>query len=120
MGIGVGKCKIGNLYLENVIYAPGMEVSVISTRQLTRSGYSLLHRDDLGLVLDQNGDTLLTTKYEDNEGLYIVPGNTHNASKTRAAITNARKSNKSTAEFIKWHRRLGHINPARMRAMANR
>ena len=128
-GTGVGECWIGGLHLKQVGYAAKLEVSVISIRQLTKLGHTVLHRKDSGFILDGKTDeVLLETTYDETEGLYVVPGSkirrqtSGHQPTTRATITKSSPNNISERQntWTKWHRRLGHINSARMRGMANR
>lgn len=122
-GVGIGNIKLGRLDLKQVVHAPDMEISVLSIRKLTGEGLSVLHREDVGLVMDKDAEILLTTRYDDTEGLYIVPNQqVKNSANNTTRITVSRRSrtsDRSLEEYNLWHRRLGHINPARMRAMAN-
>jgi hypothetical protein len=120
-GLGTGTVRLGKLELKDVIFAPAMEVNLISTRALTAKGYMLLHKGVKGFVLDNEWETLLETTYDIEEGLYVVPNSVVRGTMAKATISadTTSSTSKKTEEFVKWHRRLGHINPARMRVMAN-
>ena len=131
-GIGIGKVVLGGkLVLTNMLYAPEMEVSVMSIRALTRQGFMVIHHGDEGLVIDgKEQQVLLRSKYDEAEGLFMVSHTlTHSDNINKHSINaytsrsnfkhTSENTSKSVSEFIKWHRRLGHINPARMRLMAN-
>ena len=92
-GIGTGSVMLGKLELQNVIYAPDMEVSVISTIALTRRGFIFIHQGAEGRIIDKNQEVLLKTKYNDDEGLFVVPyadtrGNGCQGVHSKAAIHN--------------------------------
>jgi hypothetical protein len=53
-GISTGSVTLGKLELQKFIYAPEMEVSVISTIALTRHGFAFIHQGDEGRIIDKN------------------------------------------------------------------
>lgn len=123
-GIGFGACTLGGVYLKRVLYAPEMELSLLSTIQLAKEGYVIVHRDNVGLIIDpKTQKTLLQTHYNEAEGLYIINSSQLRANeRLRATVvrTSQEDNELRVTEYLRWHKRLGHVSHSRMREMANK
>jgi hypothetical protein len=73
-GIGTGSVMLGKLELQKVIYAPDMEVSVISTIALTRRGFTFVHQSDEGRIIDKNQEVLLKTAVIPSAPIFLARG----------------------------------------------
>lgn len=123
--LGTGKVEIEVLvnnrwikrYLENVRYAPKSSVNLFSIGQLTNKGYTAQFKGKHCIVVDSSNEIVATgMKHDDGLVRMIFRMPENRQLESCFAVTEHISSN----SLQQWHRRLGHINIAQIKAMVKK
>lgn len=98
--------KRDDLDIQDVLYVPDLSANLLSVRQLTRHGYTVVF-DGKGCKIFDRKQNLLATGSIKNE-MYCL-----DCSVNTALLTQVQ------ADFYLWHRRLGHMNIGNMKILRN-
>lgn len=101
--------------IENVRYAPKATVNLFSLGTLTSKGFNVLLTEKQCIVSDDKTKQLIATGMKDENNLIRMCFRTKSQGEIDSCL--AVKEGGTSGSLQQWHRRLGHINIARIKSM---
>lgn len=97
-----------NFTFENTLLVPSLRSNLLSVAKIVDKGNTVVFTNTGASVKDPRGNVRLTAKREGN--LFIL----HTKPEIESAVSN------DNVDFVKWHKRLGHLNCKEMNIMVQK
>lgn len=99
--------KNWNVTVYNVLCVPKLTANLLSVSKIVETGNRVIFDHNGCTIFNRQCDVIVNTK--PNQGVYKI-----------TMSLDSLHSRSSDADMLKWHRRLGHINPEILKKMKNR
>lgn len=118
--IGIGEIRMqtptADVVLQNVEHVNGLAANLMSVRQATKQGHTVIFRGDCCIVKNDRGLVIMTA-YVNDEDLYVANIDTNDGPQ-RSMIDKKRSIHANSAKTMSWHRRVSIAGKKRVIQMA--